>query len=128
MCVPFIFPLHARCREPWLVLLNTHPFFLPRCFFLPHSPRCFFSLSLCSVRPIISALAFFFLLSLLFHFSALALPYCMDFSCSYACLRLFPCVSLALPSFLGNQLILCVSKPLCLRSSSLCFRFIQQGD
>lgn len=40
----------------------------------------------------------------------------------------FPRVSLALPSFPGNQLILCVSKPLCLRSSSLCFRFIQQGD
>lgn len=60
MCAPFIFPLHARCREPRLVLLNTRPFFfLPPCFFLPHSPRCFFSLSLCSVRPIISALAFF---------------------------------------------------------------------
>lgn len=122
------FPIACSMQRTTARPFKRSPFF--SCVFFssslaPYAVSLHFLSGLCT--PSLGC-SLFFLIPLLLHFPALMLPYCMDFSCSRACLCLSPSVSLALPPFLGNQLILCVSKPLCLRSSSLCFGFIQQGD
>lgn len=126
------FPIACSVQRARARPFKRSPFFsLVSSFSLPRSLHCFFSFSLRSVHPIIRVRSLFFpppSQPLLLHFPAVMHPYCMVFSCSRECLCLSPSVSLALPPFLGNQLILCVSKLLCLRSSSLCFGFIQQGD
>lgn len=73
---------------------------------------------------------------LFFFFPALMVPHCMGVPCrvhaSAPPYNPHPTSShvspLYFPPFQGNQLILCVSKPLCLCSFFLCFRFIQLGD
>lgn len=127
-------PQHTACSAQ-LALFNAHPFFPPsRLVSSSFAPRvvpfhCLSAALAPSLEPSIFPPFSSF-------FSARTHPHCMDVPChvrAYAPPATLTPTSfhvslLALPSFLGNQLILCVSKPLCLRSFSLCFRFIQLGD
>lgn len=108
MCTSLVFLIQARCNSPHLVLLATMLIFV-----LCHSSLTVSSRLLCA--PIISVLVLVFVLA------PLPLP-CMDVQ------TLASVVHPPHPPFLANQLILCVSKPLCPRFSFFCFRFIQQGD